>query len=119
MKHEPQFRAPKHLSRAIRRWCNDVVATWELENHHWRLLVLAAEAWDRCTQARELIAREGLTIPTRDGGAKLHPACRVEDASRIAFARLLRELDLDVAPPADRKRPPMLRSVRGGSTHAA
>ena len=91
---------------------------WDLEAHHVRLLTLAAEAWDRGQQARELIAREGLTTPTRDGGVKLHPAVRVEDAARIAFARLLRELDLDTDPPGEAKRPPMLRSVRGGS-HAA
>jgi P27 family predicted phage terminase small subunit len=83
-----------------------------------RLLRLACEAWDRCQQARQLIEREGLTVPTRDGGQKLHPAARVEDASRIAFSRLIRELDLDLDPPAETKRPPMLRSIRGGS-HAA
>ena len=84
-----------------------------------RLLQLAGEAWDRCQQARALIAREGITIPTRDGGAKLHPAVRVEQASQISFARLLRELDLDVDPPAEARRPPMLRSIRGGHGDAA
>ena len=74
-----------------------------------RLLMLAAEAWDRCQQAREQIARDGLTTPTRDGGHKLHPAVRVEDAARIAFARLLRELDLDIDGPAESKRPPAVR----------
>ena len=83
-----------------------------------RLLQLAAEAWDRCQEARALIAREGLTTRTRDGGMKLHPAVRVEQAAQIAYARLLRELDLDIDLPAEGKRPPMLRSIRGGG-HAA
>jgi P27 family predicted phage terminase small subunit len=100
---------------ATRRWFASVVGNWELEAHHVRLLTLACEAWDRCQQARETIAREGLTTPTRDGGAKLHPAVRVEDSARIAFARLLRELDLDVDPPAEAKRPPQLRAFRGGA----
>ena len=90
-----------------------VVTDWELEEHHVRLLTLAAEAWDRCQDARALIQREGLTIATREGGAKLHPAIRVEDMARTAFSRLIRELDLDLQPPAERQRPPMLRSVRG------
>jgi hypothetical protein len=92
-----------------------VVNRWELEEHHIHTLTLAAVALDRCTEARELIAAEGLTVPTANGGSKLHPACRVESASMIAFARLLRELDLDIEPPAeDVKRPPMLRSIAGG-----
>ena len=115
---DAKLSAPRHLKAATRRWFEAVAGDWDLEEHHLRLLQLAGEAWDRCQEARALIAKEGLTVQTRDGGAKLHPACRVEDASRIAFARLVRELDLDVDPPADAKRPPMLRSIRGGSSAA-
>jgi hypothetical protein len=32
----------------------------------------------------------------------------------ITFARVLRELDLDLEPPAQAKRPPYLRSIVGG-----
>lgn len=110
---------PKHLKAATRRWWADVVNDWDLEEHHVRLLTLAGEAWDRRAQARELIAEEGLTVATRDGGAKLHPACRVEDSARIAFARLIRELDLDVDGPAEAKRSPSLRAFRGKATDAA
>lgn len=109
------MKAPSHLRAATRRWFAAVCDTWQLEEHHQRLLQLAAEAWDRSQQAREVIARDGLTVSTRAGGLKLHPACRVEESSRIAFARLLRELDLDVDPPAEARRPPMLRSIRGGA----
>ena len=103
--------APRHLSTTTRKWWRSVVGRWELEDHHVRLLTLAAEAWDRGEQARELVARDGLTTPTRDGGAKLHPAVRVETDCRLAFARLLRELDLDLDPPAETRRPPALRSI--------
>jgi P27 family predicted phage terminase small subunit len=103
--------APQHLEPDTQRWWLDVVARWELEPHHVRLLTLAAESWDRCAQARGVIAAEGLTVTTREGGAKLHPACRVETDSRLAFARLLRELDLDVDAPPAAKRPPHLRSI--------
>lgn len=115
---ETRPKAPRHLRAATRRWFEHVASTWELESHHLRLLQLAAEAWDRGQQARALIASEGLTKQTRDGGAKLHPAVRVEAGAQIAFARLLRELDLDVDPPAESKRPPTLRSIRG-ARHAS
>jgi phage terminase small subunit len=110
----PTPRAPGYLRPATRRWWTSVVTTWTLEQHHVRLLTLAAEAWDRGQQAREVIMREGLTTPTRDGGAKLHPACRVEGDSRLAFARLIRELDLDLEPPKVDSRPPKLRSIIAG-----
>jgi P27 family predicted phage terminase small subunit len=113
-------KAPKHLRLATRRWFEAVAADWELEAHHVRLLQLACEAWDRGQQAREQIARDGLTSPTREGGQKLSPLVRIENDCRLAFARLLRELDLDIAgPAAESKRPPMLRSIRGGQPYAS
>jgi P27 family predicted phage terminase small subunit len=102
---------PKHLKPGTRRWWKEVVTDWRLEEHHRRLLTLAGEAWDRCGQARELIETDGLTVPTKAGGPRLHPAVRVEQDARLAFARLIRELDLDVTPPADAPRAPALRSV--------
>jgi P27 family predicted phage terminase small subunit len=112
-------RAPGHLRPATKRWWLSVAQSWELEEHHVRLLTLACEAWDRGQQAREAIEKDGLTTPTREGGVKLSPLVRIEADCRLAFARLLRELDLDVDPPAEAKRPPTLRSIRGGSGHAA
>ncbi len=116
-KHGPATRrAPQHLRPDTRRWWAAVAADWRLEEHHVRLLTLAGEAWDLCEQARLMIAEKGLTTTTRDGGEKLHPAVRVESDSRLAFARLIRELDLDLAPPGEAStRPPALRSMRGGS----
>ena len=32
-------------------------ANWRLEEHHSRLLTMAAEAWDRACQAREISPR--------------------------------------------------------------
>jgi phage terminase small subunit len=91
-----------------------VLRGWELEEHHRRLLELAAQAWDRAAEARERLAVEGLTVKTTErGGMKTHPLVRVEADSSALFARLVRELDLDLARPAE-SRPPALRSIRGG-----
>src|SRR5262245_11343648 len=83
-------KAPKHLRAATRRWFASVVEDYELEPHHVRVLTLLCETWDRVQQARETIAKDGLTTPTRDG-VKLHPAVRVEQDGKVIFARLLRE----------------------------
>jgi P27 family predicted phage terminase small subunit len=105
-------RAPQHLRPDTRAWWRSVAADYLLEEHHLRLLTLAAEAFDRCGEAREVLARDGLTVPTADGGLKTHPCVGIERDARLAFARLLRELDLDVEPPAEGRRSPGLRSNR-------
>ena len=105
-------RAPKHLRLPTRKWWSSVVAEYQLEDHHIRLLTLAAEAWDRSQEAREALQRHGLTFVDRFDMPRARPEVAIERDSRMAFARLLRELDLDCEAPAD-VRPPALRSNRG------
>ncbi|MET4722032.1 phage terminase small subunit [Bradyrhizobium japonicum] len=93
---------PTHLSPPSRRWIKQIIGDFDLESFHFRLLVKAAEAWDRSEQARELLANEGITTLDRYGVAKTHPAIAIERDSRLAFARLLRELALDAAAPDSR-----------------
>jgi P27 family predicted phage terminase small subunit len=105
---------PSHLSPSAANWWTSVVERYVLEEHHLRLLQLCCEAWDRAQQARKELARDGLTIETRDGGLKSHPAIAIERDARIAVARLVRELDLDTEAPLSSDRyppaPPPLRS---------
>ncbi|MBI5618784.1 MAG: P27 family phage terminase small subunit [Gammaproteobacteria bacterium] len=100
-------RAPKHLQPATRKWWESVVAEFDLEDHHVRLLTQAAQAWDRAEQAREALAVHGMTYDDRFGAPKARPEVAIERDSRIAFARLLRELDLDGGPEPD-PRPPRI-----------
>ena len=109
-----KHKAPAHLAASTAEWWHSVHEDYDLEPHHTRLLTLAAEAFDRCGQAREAIAKEGMTLATADGGLKAHPAVAIERDARLAFARLIRELGLDVEAPAER-RPPGLRSNRRGA----
>ena len=106
------MKAPKHLMPATRRWVESVAASFVLEEHHERLLILAAEAFDRGAAAREQLAREGLTFRDRYGCPKPHPAAAIARDSSIIYARLLRELDLDTEASPDTTRPPSLRSNR-------
>ena len=103
---------PRHLKPATKRWFGHVTENYELEQHHIRLLTLAAQAWDRAEQAREALARRGLTFEDRFGAPHPRPEIAIERDSRIAFARLIREIDLDVTPPESVSRPPLLRSNR-------
>jgi P27 family predicted phage terminase small subunit len=105
---------PAHLSEEMQAWWRAVVAEYEFERHHLLLLETACDAWDRLQEARDVLAREGLTIETSTG-QKMHPAVIIERDSRTAFVRTVRELDLDMVPAADSQsfRPPALRSNRG------
>ena len=97
---------PEHLESATAKWWTAVAGEYELEPHHLRLLTLAAEVWDRKEQSRALLRKEGLTYDDRFGAPRARPEVAVERDSRIAFARLLRELALDVEPPSSIGRPP-------------
>jgi P27 family predicted phage terminase small subunit len=89
---------PAHLSADAKKWWREVVETYELESQHLRLLALAAEAWDRCQQARRIVSKEGLVVRDRHGTPKRHPAALAEENARLAFVRVLRELDLEGEP---------------------
>ncbi|OAN70521.1 hypothetical protein A8B83_13660 [Rhodobacteraceae bacterium EhC02] len=108
------LKAPSHLTPETAAWWRSVQEDYAIEPHHAKLLVLACEAFDRCQQARALIDAHGPVVVTSDGGMKAHPAIAIERDARLAFARLLRELDLDTEPAAERARPPALRSNRRG-----
>jgi phage terminase small subunit len=108
-----RFLPPSHLQAPTREWMRGVAADYDLEPHHERLLQAAGEAWDRCQEARKAIAKHGLVFINAQGEPRTRPEVAVERDSRIAFARLIRELDLDVDPPAERSRPAALRSNRG------
>src|SRR5262245_56698352 len=104
-------KAPEHLKEPTQRWWLSVVKEWELDEHHIRLLTLAGEAWDRCEQARLVLNEQGLTYLDRFGQPTARPEVAIERDSRIAFARLVREIDLD-ATTTPASRPPALRSNR-------
>lgn len=88
------YKAPAHLRAETRKWVREIVSDFDLESHHFRVLVKTAEAWDRSEQAREQLVA-GLTVVDRYGTPKAHPCVAIERDSRTAFFRGLRELALD------------------------
>lgn len=100
---------PKHLRPATKRWFAGVIGDYVLEPHHVRLLTLAAEAWDRGQEAREALASHGLTFNDRFDQPHARPEVAIERDSRLSFARLVRELRLDLSEPPESPRPPSLQ----------
>src|SRR5947209_14350803 len=95
------FQPPKHLEPETAKWFSHVVSEYELESHHLKLLIKACEAHDRGEEARLAIAEHGLVYQDRFGAPKTRPEVAVERDSRIAFARLTREIGLDLSSPAE------------------
>lgn len=109
---------PDHLSPSAQQWWRTAVETYVLHEHHRRLLQLLCEAWDRAQEAREQVARDGLTM-SGPQGVRPHPCVSIERDARLAVARLVRELDLDAEPPvSERIGPPGLFSNRRRGRHA-
>src|ERR1700733_13092610 len=98
-------KAPKHLRAATRKWWEAVANGFEPLDHHFHVLTLAAESWDRHLEARETLAKSGTTYINRFGEPKAHPAVEIEATNRLHFARMLRELCLDVEEPSDSRLP--------------
>jgi phage terminase small subunit len=108
---------PPHLRPDTASWWAAVVAEFDLEPHHLRILRLACEAWDRGQESREAIAQHGSVYVDRFNQPRARPEVAIERDCRISFARLMRELALDVDGPDDGSRPP---SISGNaSRHAA
>jgi phage terminase small subunit len=97
--------APRHLRPETRAWWLHHLSEYRLEPHHVRLLTLAAESWDRCQEARLALEEHGITYEDRFGQPRARPEVAIERDSRVAFARLLRELNLDLAPPEEARIP--------------
>jgi P27 family predicted phage terminase small subunit len=108
----PPAPPPPHLSEATKAWWTEVCGEYVLKSHHLRILECACDAWDRMTEAREALSREGLIGSTGAGGPKANPAAVIERDSRAAFLYALRELDLDSEPKPGAKQPPPIFSNR-------
>ena len=99
-----------HLSPEATAFVEWGLSEFELdtEKHKRKLLIQAGETLDRIDHARKVIEREGAFWTDTEGRPRKHPALDCERNDRIVFARLLRELNLDVEPPPE-SRPPGLR----------
>jgi len=108
------LKAPSHLRADTQAWWTSVCSDYDLDAHHVMLLTLAAESWDRCCEAREILSEFGCVIGGREGGARPHPAVAIERDAKISFARLIAQLNLDAEMPVDINARAAQRSTRPG-----
>jgi phage terminase small subunit len=97
-------RPPRHRSAPARRLWRETVESYELERHHLELLERACRALDHAIEAEKIIRRDGLVVDGRYG-VRAHPAVAIARDARIAFARILREIDLEGVADADPRAP--------------
>lgn len=89
---------PAHLSPARRRLWAEIVEAYRVEDRAGglELLRLALEALDEADAARAAVAEHGLLISGRYGDRQ-NPAVAIGRDAALRAARLLRELNVDVA----------------------
>jgi len=92
-------RVPSHLSATSTKWLSGVLdgAGDEITDTELALLTLAANSLDTEATARRQLSREGITITTRFGETRAHPAASIARDSRATFARIVAQLGLDDA----------------------
>src|SRR5262245_39623989 len=94
----PHAEPPAHLSSAVQGWWREVMRDFAPEPHHLRVMQLAGEAWDRAQAARESLEANGLVYIDRFDQPKARPEAAIARDNSVLFARLLRELGLDIVP---------------------
>ena len=98
-------KAFQKLEPATRKWITSLKKRFVLEDYHLRLLILAAQSWDRAAEARRMIEADGPVQTDRFGQKKPHPSVQIEAASMMNFAKLLTESGIDLEKSED-PRPP-------------
>ena len=106
-----KLKPPQHLSKEAKLWFKRVCEDYDLGDHHVKLLTLACQAWDRGEAARESLYENGMSYDDRFGQPRARPEVAIVRDASIAFARLVRELGLDVEC-AESPRSPIVRGRR-------
>jgi P27 family predicted phage terminase small subunit len=87
-------KAPAHLRPETREWWAETVTRYAMQAHHLKLLLAACESWDLYQKAKSTLDAEGLTYTDRFGQPCARPEVAIMRDGKLAFVRILRELDL-------------------------
>ena len=99
-------RAPSHLENEGKKFWRQVLKDFDLSDaHHLKILENICQCLGRIEEARTKIETEGSYFRDRFGQPKEHPAHKTERDNKVLFARLLRELCLDLNIPEENKPP--------------
>jgi P27 family predicted phage terminase small subunit len=96
----PTIVAPSHLSEASQALWVKLAIDFSLagDDHAELLLTAGLEARDRMIEARDRLRKDGVTIPDRTGGLKVHPCVIVERDSHARMLQSFKALRLDIEP---------------------
>jgi phage terminase small subunit len=89
--------APSHLAKPTQLWWRSVLQNYELDDHHERLLTLAAEAYDRSAEAREAVAQDGAYFTNAKGEPRPHPGLAIERDTYDRYGHLMPGSEGEVA----------------------
>ena len=91
--------APEHLTEDAKTFFTQVIAEFGINDAPGlALLLAAAEARDRMSEARRAIQAAGAIVEDRYGSPRVNPACALEKDSRNGFLAAMRALSLDIGP---------------------
>jgi hypothetical protein len=86
-------------SAESRAWVESVRQGWTVDEHHERMLLVAAQAWDLSEQMRQVLEAEGYTYyVARLGAYRPRPEAQIMHDAQLRLLRALRDLGLDDAP---------------------
>jgi hypothetical protein len=100
--------APDTLTGAGLALWTAVVDRHQVAPHLLPVLIAACRETARAERAEADVERDGAYTTDRYGAQKPHPGIAVARSSRLAAARLLRQLDLEPAPAAAVTPPPLV-----------
>jgi P27 family predicted phage terminase small subunit len=95
MPPKTRSKTPRFASKGARKLWRTVANRYELLAHHAALLETACLALDRIEQAREAVARDGVTVANRFGHPVEHPAAKIERRYMNTFRQLMAEIGFD------------------------
>jgi hypothetical protein len=90
-----EHKIPAHLSTDTAKWVKNLLEEYDFSDSNYRLLLLAAEALDRCNEARDALKAEGCYYMDRFNAPRLHPAAKVEDQAKNTYARIIKQLNIE------------------------
>jgi len=102
MPRRPRIEPPPHLQERSKALWRDLVPSRCASPGRVAMLEAALTALDQADQARQQVARDGLSFTTRKTKmVRPHPLLAVERQARATFLRIFRTLRLDWDPDLD------------------
>lgn len=88
-------KAPSHLGKTGTRLWKQVLSIYTFTDTELPILDILCTSADRISEARDLIAKEGICVQDRFGGSKQHPATLIEKDASARLIASYKALGLD------------------------